>query len=84
MFLVNNYPEYKIFKKIGYKTLSLIKNPYENKYYITECKKVNFLKKKNYILVYSSGYNKEIFNKNMRCHQYRIFLMLTEEFSKTG
>ena len=73
LFLVNNYPEYKIFKKIGYENLSLIKNPYENKFYITECKKVNFLKK-NYILVYSSGYNKEIFNKNMRCHQYRIFL----------
>lgn len=73
LFLVNNYPEYKIFKKIGYENLSLIKNPYENKFYITECKKVNFLKK-NYILVYSSGYNKEIFNKNMRCYQYKIFL----------
>ena len=72
LFLVNNFPEYKIFKKIGYKTLSLIQNPYKNKYYISECKKVNFLRK-NYILVYSSGYNKEIFNKNMRHHQYRVF-----------
>lgn len=72
LFLVNNFPEYKIFKKIGYKNLSLIQNPYKNKYYINECKKVNFLRK-NYILVYSSGYNKEIFNKNMRYHQYRVF-----------
>ena len=50
---------------------------------LVSVKKVNFLRK-NYILVYSSGYNKEIFNKNMRHHQYRVFLMLSEEFLKIG
>lgn len=71
-YLVNNINEYKVFKKIGYKNVHLIKNPYKNQSYINECKKVRF-NRKNYTLIYSSGYHKIIFNNYMRDYQYSIF-----------
>ncbi len=71
-YFVNNKNEYKIYKKIGYKNIYLIKNPYKNKKYIDECKKVKF-KKKKFTLLYSSGHHDIIFNKAMRERQYKIF-----------